>query len=74
MAWAKEFIADQAEIGGEKIMKSIIIDIFGQYEPIIVELTDGSETVQADYPYIFGVLMFALVVYSVFRIIGSLWR
>ena len=53
-------------------MKSIIIDIFGEYEPIIVELTDGSEAVQIDYPYIFGVLMFALVVYSVFRIIGSL--
>jgi hypothetical protein len=51
-------------------MKAIMIQIFGEYEPIIVELTDGTEVVQADYVYIFGAVMFAITLYSLFRILG----
>lgn len=53
-------------------MKSIIVDIFGEYEPIIITLTDGSEIVQIDYTYIFGALMFAITLYSLFRILGMI--
>lgn len=51
-------------------MKAIMEQIFGMYEPIVVSLTDGSEVVQADYVYIFGAIMFAITLYSLFRIIG----
>jgi len=57
-------------------MRDLIIDIFGVYTPEIVTLNTGIDTFKEvtvlDFPYIFGVLLFALTLYSLFRILGIL--
>lgn len=54
-------------------MKSVLYNLFGSYDPIVVSLTDGSEVVTPDYEYIFGILLFSLVTYCVFRLIGGMF-
>lgn len=71
-------------------MKDLIIGIFGAYEPVMTETfvpytVDGEtfyETVNTvasgaagvDWAWIMGVLLFALVLYSLFRILGVFFR
>lgn len=56
-------------------MKDLLSTIFGNYEPY----TDASGEIirgvsGVDFQYILGVLLFGLVLYCVFRIIGSLFK
>lgn len=60
-------------------MEAILESIFGVYQPVTYSVTgaDGtvSEVVAAgaagvDWPYILGVLLFALVLWSFFRLVG----
>ena len=57
---------------------TICESIFGEYEPIIttVTLTDGTEQIiqSIDLGYIAGVVVFCIAFYSLFRIIGSLFK
>ena len=57
---------------------TICESIFGEYEPIIttVTLTDGTEQIiqSVDLGYISGVVVFCIAFYSLFRIIGSLFK
>lgn len=46
-------------------MRDVMISIFGTYTPI-----DGC----ADWAYIGGVLLFAIVLYSVFRLAGAIFK
>ena len=71
-------------------MKELIIGIFGAYEPVMTETVvpytvDGEtfyetfSTVAAgaagvDWAWIMGVLLFALVLYSMFRILGVFFK
>ena len=71
-------------------MKDLIISIFGEYEPVmtqaIAETTvdgyisyDMVEVVAAgaagvDWAWIMGVCLFALVLYSLFRILGVFFK
>lgn len=48
-------------------MKDLLLDLFGEYEPIIL---DGIGYA-LDVPYIMGVLIFALLMYCVLRILGG---
>lgn len=64
------------------MMKDIIINIFGEYTPVYTDsyTTDGvfngtvvaSGAAGVDWTYIGGVVLFAISLYCVFRIIGSL--
>lgn len=69
-------------------MRELVISLFGVYEPImtaetVVTVVDGVDTAQTvdvvaagmagvDWPWIFGVLLFAICLYSFFRIVGCL--
>lgn len=65
-------------------MKDLIVTIFGEYTPVTYDVldADGSVLYQAvaggaagvDWPYVAGVLLFALTLYSVFRIFGMVLR
>ena len=71
-------------------MKDLIVSIFGEYEPVmsqaIAETTiDGVSTYDVidvvasgaagvDWAWIMGVLLFALVLYSLFRILGVFFK
>lgn len=71
-------------------MKDLIISLFGRYEPVmtsdvIYTEVDGvltSEVVDVvasgaaglDWPWIMGVLLFAIVLWSLFRILGVFFR
>lgn len=62
------------------MMKDLVINIFGSYEPIYTDVvtTDGaiqsvvaSGAAGVDWVYVAGVAIFALTLFCVFRIIGS---
>lgn len=54
-------------------IKSIIIDLFGSYEPVLSSDGDVLPGLAGwDMPYIVGVLLFALFLYCVMRIIGGI--
>lgn len=59
-------------------MISDFIDLFGSYSPIqnVVSDIDGVVTYSysIDWGYIFGAVCFCIALYSVFRIIGCLFR
>ena len=71
-------------------MKDLIIGIFGAYEPVMSQAVapstvDGVTTYDVidvvasgaagvDWAWIMGVLLFALVLYSMFRILGVFFR
>lgn len=68
-------------------MKSIIVQIFGIYQPLTTDLPvlDGSGTIQVynvipsgfagvDWQWIAGVFLFGIVLYSLFRIIGTILK
>ena len=65
------------EVG--KKVKDLVLSLFGTYEPITAVAADGVETVASglagvDWPWIAGVLLFAIVLYSFFRLVGVLLR
>lgn len=61
-------------------MKSLILEIFGSYTPVMTDsyTTDGafngsvvaSGMAGVDFPWIAGFVLFALCVYCVFRLVG----
>lgn len=67
-------------------MKDLIVSIFGSYEPILTTEThivgDTLETVEVvasgmagvDWAWLAGVVLFAIVLYSFFRLVGVLLR
>ena len=67
-------------------MKDLIASLFGSYEPVMtVESYLVGETLQevqvvasgvagVDWPWVMGVLLFAIVLYSFFRLVGVLLR
>ncbi len=67
-------------------MKDLILTLFGAYEPVMtVEshvVADVVETVEivapgvagVDWPWLAGVALFAVVLYSFFRLVGVLLR
>lgn len=46
-------------------MKEVMVSIFGSYAPI-----DGC----ADWSYVGGVLLFAICLYSLFRLVGAVFK
>ena len=71
-------------------MKELILSIFGSYEPTMTQIAvtteiDGAlstELVEVvasgaaglDWPWLAGVFLFALVLYSLFRILGVFFK
>lgn len=67
-------------------MKDLVISIFGSYEPIMTTevhmVGDTLEEVQVvasgmagvDWSWLAGVILFAIVLYSFFRLVGVLLR
>lgn len=71
-------------------MKDLIINLFGPYEPVMtqtlvtteIEGTLSTELVDVvasgaaglDWPWIMGVLLFAIVLWSLFRILGVFFK
>ncbi len=67
-------------------MKDLIVSLFGSYEPVMtVEPHLVGEALEevpvvasgvagVDWPWIMGVLLFAIVLYSFFRLVGVLLR
>lgn len=57
---------------------SICESIFGKYQPIIttIDLADGTQKIiqSVDIGYISGVVVFCIAFYSLFRIIGSIFK
>lgn len=56
-------------------MRDLIISIFGTYTPV----TDAAGTplqgmAGVDWPYLAGVSLFALVLYSFFRLLGVVFK
>lgn len=75
--------------GGDE-MKDLIISLFGVYEPVMTQIavtneiegvlsTELVDVVAAgaagiDWPWIMGVLLFAIVLWSLFRILGVFFK
>lgn len=71
-------------------MKDLVLSIFGSYEPVMtltpvtteIEGVVSTELVEVvasgaaglDWPWIMGVLLFAIVLYSLFRILGVFFK
>lgn len=63
-------------------MRDLIVSIFGTYTPVTTDVYDAAgsvvgETVVAgmagvDWPYLAGVLLFALVLFCFFRLLGGI--
>lgn len=56
------------------MMKDVLIQIFGVYEPVVYTLSDGTACAGADWSYIGGVAVFCICLYSMFRILGGLFK
>lgn len=60
-------------------MKEIIVSLFGEYVPVSVVTDSGailypSGAAGVDWAYVLGVLCFAIVLYSLLRFVGGLFR
>ena len=71
-------------------MKELVLSIFGEYEPVMTQIAVTTEIEGAlstelvdvvasgsaglDWPWIMGVLLFAIVLYSLFRILGVFFK
>lgn len=53
-------------------LKSLLSDLFGSYSPIVTTLQNGDEVVQYDVEYIVSAVIFIVLVWSLFRIIGGI--
>lgn len=57
-------------------MRSIIVELFGSYEPVVYQDVDGIDIVASgmagvDWTYLSGVVLFGITLYCVFRLIGG---
>lgn len=53
--------------------------LFGTYTPVFYETADAVSVIPSglagvDFPYVLSVLLFALIVYSLFRLLGGIFR
>lgn len=64
-------------------MKDLILSLFGDYVPVINSTVAADGTVieevvsgmaGVDWPWVMGVLLFAIVLYSFFRLVGVILR
>lgn len=61
-------------------MKGIVLSLFGSYEPVTTLASDGVTEIVAsgfagvDWPWLVGAGLFAICLYSVFRLVGVLLR
>lgn len=61
-------------------MKAIVLSLFGTYVPVTTLASDGVTEVVAsgfagvDWPWLVGAGLFAIVLYSFFRLVGVLLR
>lgn len=64
-------------------MKDLILSLFGDYVPVINSTVAADGTVieevvsgmaGVDWPWLMGVLLFAIVLYSFFRLVGVILR
>lgn len=60
-------------------IKDFLELFFGTYTPVTYESADGVSIIASglagvDIPFVLGVCLFALVVYSAFRLLGGLLR
>lgn len=53
-------------------LRDLIQNLIGTYEPVVTTLTDGTEIVQYDIEYIVSGIIFILLIWSIFRLIGGL--
>jgi len=51
-----------------------IITIFGEYQPIIHTLADGSVVMGVDWSYVGAVALFGICLWSMFRLIGGVFK
>ena len=56
------------------MMKEALLEIFGQYEPVLVTLPDGSAVACVDFAYLAGVAIFGICLFSLFKLIGVLLK
>lgn len=56
------------------MMRDAILQIFGDYQPIIYTLEDGSVIMGVDWSYIATVAIFGICLWSLFRILGLLFK
>lgn len=71
-------------------MKELIVSLFGPYEPVMTQMAVQTEIEGAlstelvevvasgaaglDWPWIMGVLLFAIVLWSLFRLLGVFFK
>lgn len=55
-------------------MKALITSLFGVYEPVMAGEVVASGLAGVDWPWVAGVLLFAIVLYSFFRLVGVLLK
>lgn len=61
-------------------MKALVVSLFGSYTPVMTLAADGVTEVVAngfagvDWPWLVGVGLFAIVLWSFFRLVGVLLR
>ena len=56
------------------MMKEALLEIFGQYEPVLVNLPDGTAVACVDFAYLAGVAIFGICLFSLFKLIGVLLK
>lgn len=56
------------------MMESALLEIFGTYEPIVVTLENGESFTCVDFGYLAGVAIFGLCLFSLFKLIGVLFK
>lgn len=60
-------------------MKELVITLFGAYTPVMTTTAEGVEVVASgvagvDWPWLVGAVLFAIVLWSFFRLVGVLLR
>ena len=56
------------------MMQEAMLQIFGQYEPVIVVLENGRTFCTVDVGYVAGVAIFGVCLFSLFKLIGVLFK
>ena len=56
-------------------MKTLLINLFGAYNPVTYTNSEGLDVVAdglagVDWPYVLGIVLFAIVLYSALRLLG----
>lgn len=59
-------------------MKDLVLSLFGLYEPVL-KVVDGVSVpldglAGVDWPWLMGAVLFAIVLYSFFRLVGVFFR